>query len=78
MNRECNGAFFQIVDRRLYKCLLDGAIMNLDWFENTPLGNGAKCPNCKRIIDGDNLGGAVQFSQFKVFRLEDGSSVVMD
>ena len=78
MNRECNGAFFQIVDKRFYKCLFDGAILNLDWFGGIPLGNGVKCPNCKRIIDGDNAGDAVQFSQFKVFRLKDGSSVVMD
>jgi hypothetical protein len=76
-NTECNGAFFQIVDKRFYRCLFDGAILNLDWLE-TPLGNGVKCPNCKRIIDGSNAGEAVTFSQFKVFRLKDGSSVVLN
>jgi hypothetical protein len=77
-NRECNGKFFQIIDKRFYKCLWDGAVLNLDWFESTPLGNGVKCPNCKRIIDGNNAGAAVQFCQFKMFRLEDGTSVVID
>lgn len=77
MNRDCNGTFFQIIDKHFYKCFLDGAIMNLDWFERR-LNDGVTCPNCKRVIDGQRAGAAVQFSQFKVFRLEDGSSVVMD
>ena len=76
-NRECNGTFFQIIDKRYYKCLFDGAILNLDWFDYA-LNDGVKCPNCKRLIDGQRAGNAVKFSQFKVFRLEDGSSVVMD
>jgi len=73
----CSGRFFQITDKRYYRCLLDGSILNLDWFER-PLGNGTKCPNCKRQIDGSNAGDAVSFSQFKVFRFADGSSVVFD
>lgn len=44
-NRECNGDFFEVIGKRYYRCLWDGAIIA------RPPKNGAKCKNCKRIID---------------------------
>lgn len=76
-NDKCNGTFFQITEKRYYKCLWDGSILKLNWFDQ-PLGNGVNCPNCKRVIEGTNAGAAVSFSQFKVFRFADGSSIVLD
>jgi len=76
-NRNCNGTFFQISEKRYYKCLWDSSILNLNWFDK-PLCNGANCPNCKRVIEGTNAGDAVSFAQFKVFKFAGGSAVVLD
>lgn len=50
--------------------------MKLDWFPEL-LKNGDECPNCKRIIDGTDIGDAESYAQFKAFRFSDGTSVVL-
>jgi len=74
--RECNGRFFHITTTSYYRCMWDSAVMKLDWFPEL-LKNGDECPNCKRIIDGTDIGDAESYAQFKAFRFSDGTSVVL-
>lgn len=48
-NRDCNGDFFVADGVRYYRCLWDGTTMP------SP-ANGSQCPNCKRTIDGTEIG----------------------
>lgn len=48
-NRECNGDFFKADGVQYYRCLWDSNIVGAPQ-------NGETCPNCGRVIDGQDIG----------------------